>query len=103
MNSDLSDNQKRFICRVLFLALCAIPTCVTIYLATHKRTPDQWAQILQAELGIETSIGVVETPLPGQLIFHELKLYDNDSEPIFDSLNATVSLGDVNRIEFRTP
>lgn len=100
MNSDLSDNQKRFICRVLFLAVCALPTCVTIYLATHKQTPDQWAQILQAELGVETSIGVVETLRPGEYVFRDVRLFDNHGETIFQSLVANMVVGDINRIHF---
>jgi hypothetical protein len=100
MHSDLSDNQKRFICRMLFLVFCAIPTCVTIYVATHKRTPDQWAQILQAELGVQTSIGAVETPLPDVLVLRDVKLYDNDGVPFFESLGARIELGNVNQIVF---
>lgn len=103
MRNDLSDNQRRTICRVLFLVVCAIPTLVTVYFATHQRTPDQWAQLLQAELGVETSIGVVETPRPGEMLFHDVKLYDNDGDVIFDSLKAKVTLGNVNQIQFRNP
>lgn len=103
MKNDLSDNQRRTICRVLFLLACALPTCVTVYFATHQRTPDQWAQLLKAELGVETSIGVVETPRPDEILFHDVKLYDNDGEPIFDALRANVTLGNVNKILFRNP
>ena len=103
MQNDFSDNQRRFICRTVFLLLCVLPTCVTIYAATHKRTPDQWAKLIQAELGIETSIGAVETPLPDELILRDLKFYDTDGHPILESLVANIKLGNVNRLEFRTP
>lgn len=103
MRSNLSDNQRRAICRTAFLLLCVVPTALTIYFATHKRTPDQWAQLLQAELGVQTSIGAVETPLPDELILRDLKLFDNDGQPIFESLIAKVKLGNVNRIHFQSP
>jgi len=103
MSSNLSDNQRRTICRLAFLLLCVLPTALTIYFATHKRTPDQWAQLLQAELGVQTSIGAVETPLPDELVFRDLKLFDNDGQPIFESLVAKVTLGNVNRIAFQSP
>lgn len=103
MNSELSDNQKRTVCRILFLVLCALPTCVVIYFATHQRTASQWAQVLQAELGVETRIGAVESPLPGEYVFTDVKLLDNDGEPIFASLDARIKLGNINRIEFRDP
>ena len=105
MENDLSDNQRRTICRVLFLFVCALPTIAVAYFATHQRTADQWAQLLQAELGVKTSIGSVETPLPGEFVFQDLKLFDNNGTPIFESLKTHVSMGIKNRIDFynRTP
>ena len=103
MQSDFSDNQRRFICRSIFLLLAVVPTCVTIYAATHRRSPDQWAQLIQAELGIQTTIGAIETPLPDELIVRDLKLYDNDGQPILESLVANIKLGNINRIDFRNP
>ena len=103
MEQNLSDNQRRTICRVLFLLLCALPTLATVYFATHQRTPAQWAQLLKAELGVETSIGVVETPRPGEMVFHDVKLYDIGGEKIFESLTAKVSLGNTNEIVFQNP
>lgn len=103
MEQNLSDNQRRTICRVLFLLLCALPTLVTVYFATHQRTPHQWAQLLHAELGVEPRIGVVETPRPGEMIFHDVKLYDVAGEMIFESLTAKATLGNINQIEFQGP
>ncbi|QEG24370.1 hypothetical protein [Mariniblastus fucicola] len=104
MKNDLSDNQKRTICRLLFLLFCALPTFTTVYFATHQRTPDQWAKLLQAELGVETSIGIVETPRPGEIWFHDVKLFGNDGQPIVETfMSAKVTLGNINRVEFRNP
>ena len=103
MEQNLSDNQRRTICRVLFLLLCALPTLATVYFATHQRTAKDWAQILQAELGVDTSIGVVETPRPGEMVFHDVQLKDVTGEVIFVSLKAKVTLGNINEIEFQNP
>ena len=103
MENDLSDNQRRFICRVLFLLVCALPTCIVVYFATHQRTADQWAQLIQAELGVKTSIGGVESPRPGQYVFRDVKLFDDEGQEFFVSLSANVSLGHTNLIEFTTP
>ncbi len=102
MNNDLSDNQRRFICRVLFLLVCALPTIAVVYFAAHQRTADQWAQLVQAELGVETSIGGVESPRPGEFVFQDVKLFDDHGMVIFDSLKADVSIGNTNRIDFRS-
>ncbi len=102
MENDLSDNQRRFICRVLFLLVCALPTFVIVYISTHQRTADQWAQLVQAELGVETSIGGVESPRPGEFLFRDVKLYDDQGTQIFYSLKADVSVGNTNRIDFRS-
>ncbi len=102
MENDLSDNQRRFICRVVFLLVCALPTIAIVYFAAHQRTADQWAQLVQAELGVEASIGGVESPLPGQYIFRDVKLYDNNGKEFFNSLTATASLGERNQISFPT-
>lgn len=103
MENNLSDNQRRTICRVLFLLVCALPTFVTVYFATHRRSASDWAQLLQAEIGVETYIAVVETPRPDEMIFHDVKLFDNDGDVIFESLKAKVTLGNINRIKFRDP
>lgn len=101
MENKLSDNQRRTICRVLFLLVCALPTLTTIYFATHRRSADDWAQLLQAELGVKTYIGVVETPRPDEVVFHHVKFYDNDGKAIFESPNAKVTFGNTNRITFQ--
>ena len=103
MERDLSDNQRRTICRLVFLFVCALPTIVTLYFVTHQRTADQWARLLQAELGVRTYIGNVETPLPGEVLFRNIKLYNKDENEIFESIEARVTLGNVNRIHFRSP
>jgi hypothetical protein len=103
MNHELSDNQRRFLCRVLFLALCLIPTCVTFYCAFHKPTPEQWAQRIHAELGIKTRIGSVETPLPNKVIFKRLRMFDAEDREVVNVLEAKVTLGDENQIQIDVP
>ena len=101
MENKLSDNQRRTICRVLFLLVCALPTLATIYFATHQRSADEWAQLIQAELGVKTDIGVVETPRPDEVIFHHVKFYDNVGKAIFESPKAKITFGNTNKVKIQ--
>ena len=60
----LSDNQRRFVFRIVFLILCAMPTAVTIYSLFHRNGPDHWQNLVRAELGFPVQISSVETPVP---------------------------------------
>ena len=93
MENDLSDNQRRLICRSAFLLFCALPTILVTYFATHQRSADDWAKLIQAELGVETRIGAVETPWPGELILKDLKFLNKEFKPVFESLTARVLFG----------
>lgn len=103
MHHELSDNQRRTICRVLFLALCLLPSCATIYTAFHKPSAKQWAQQIHAELGLQTRIGNVETPLPNKLVLRNLQMFDADGLEVIDVLEARVTLGDENTIQINAP
>lgn len=103
MENDLSDNQRRFICRMVFMFVCALPTLLVTYFATHQRSADHWAKLIQAELGVTTTIGAVETPRPGELILKDLKFLDENREPVFESLKTKIIFGNTNRIEVQNP
>ena len=75
----LSDNQRRFVCRLVFLQFCLIPTIASIYIILHHPGVDQWKQQIQARLPVNIEIASVETPLPGQVVLRGLKIVPSNS------------------------
>ena len=98
MPNPISDNQRRFACRIIFLLFCAIPTIVVIHFVAHRRTASDWAQIIQSQVGIQTHIGSVETPRPGEMIMRDVRLTDQRGVEILSLMEATVIAGQPNRI-----
>lgn len=70
----LSDNQRRFVCRIVFLVLCAIPTSVSVYSLFHRTGPEQWQNLVRAELGIPVQISSVETPVPFTTVLRDVRV-----------------------------
>lgn len=93
----MSDNQRRIYCRLIFLLVCVLPTSVTGYWICHPQTPEGWAQAIQAEFGVETEIGSIETPSPFETILRDVRFHDGD-ETLFETAEARISFGDRNRI-----
>ena len=94
----LSDNQKRFACRLAFLVLCVLPTATTVYYILHPQTATDWQQQIQSQLGVLTQIDSVETPGPFETILRGVRFYDADSNLILDATEARVLFGDVNQV-----
>ena len=93
-----SDNQKRIVCRLAFLLLCALPTGATVYRILHPQTADQWEQRLQSQLGVRTQIDSVETPGPYDTILRGLTFFDADNDPVLVATELRIQFGDVNQI-----
>ena len=92
-----SDNQKRIVCRLAFLLLCALPTAVIVYRIMHPQTADQWEQRIQAQLGVRTHIDSVETPGPYETILRGLEFFDADRK-ILIATELRILFGEVNQI-----
>ncbi len=84
----MSDNQRRFFCRVLFLFFCCLPTAVIVYRACHPRTPEFWQRTIQSQLGIDTQIADAETPKPGETVLRGLTLFGADGTPILSAIET---------------
>ncbi len=94
-----SDNQKRIVCRLAFLLLCALPTVATVYQILHPQTAEQWEQRIQSQLGVRTRIDSVETPGPNETILRGLKFFDAEGHPILEATELRVLFGEVNRVQ----
>lgn len=95
----LSDNQRRTICRLVFLLGCLAPTLALIYTILHRPTAADWARNVQAELGVEATIDGIETPWPGVTILRGVKLFDPEAGNLFEATEVKVEMTEsANRI-----
>jgi hypothetical protein len=81
----LSDNQRRLICRLVFLLGCFAPTLGIVYWIFHRPTAADWARNIKAELGVDASIDSVETPWPGVTILRGVRLFDPEAGRLFEA------------------
>ena len=89
----MSDNQRRVLCRLIFLLACAIPTLVSSYWICHPQTADGWAQAIKAETGVEALIDFVETPTPYETVLHKLRLTDPEHGVLLDTAQVRIRFG----------
>ena len=76
----MSDARRRLLCRIAIVALCALPTFVVLNWAFFPRSIAQWQSQARQLLSCPVAIGWVESPTPNQLIFHNLRLCDPQSQ-----------------------
>ena len=86
----LSDNQRRFICRTVFLLLCVLPTSCALYSVFHRPGTREWVQHIQSNLPLKVDLVSVETPLPKQAILRGLQILPSDSG-LFEELDGFVA------------
>jgi hypothetical protein len=89
----MSDNQRRFFCRILFLLVCALPTSLVAYWIGHPQTAGGWELAIKAELGVAANIDSIETPGPNVTILRGLELYDPDAGTLLKTVEARIEFG----------
>ncbi len=94
----ISDNQRRFVCRILFLLICAAPTSTVGYWMLHPQTATQWEREIQTQLGIAAHIDSIETPGPYVTILRGFKLTDPELGNVFQSTEIRLEFGKTNRV-----
>ena len=97
----MSDNQRRVLCRLVFLLVCALPTAVSSYWICHPQTATDWAQAIQAETGLVASIDFVETPSPYETVLHNLQLTDPEQGILFETVQVRIRFG--KQVEVKIP
>ncbi len=95
----MSDNQRRLICRFIFLITCALPTSTIVYWLCHPQTPLQWQTKIQSQLGVLTSVDSIETPGPYVTILRGLEFTDADLGSLLEATEVHIVLGKPNRIK----
>lgn len=89
----MSDNQRRTVCRILFLLVCILPTSVVGYWICHPQTAIGWERAIQAELGVTTKIDSVETPGPYVTILRGLEFTDPVVGTVFETVETRIEFG----------
>ncbi len=87
--SEFSDNQRRLVCRLLFLVCCLLPTTITTYWICHPQTATGWARILSAELGIETDVGDVQAQGPFTTVLNDIT-FRYGQQALFHTVEARI-------------
>lgn len=93
MEKAMSDNQRRFYCRLLFLFFCCLPTSIMVYRAFHPQTPEMWQQRIESELGMDATIVAVETPSPRETILRGLTLLGPDRRVLLSAIETRIRYG----------
>ncbi|MCH2183549.1 MAG: hypothetical protein MK108_16240 [Mariniblastus sp.] len=96
--SRISDNNRRLACRLLFLALCAVPTASLIYWIAHRPGIRDWQESVQAKLGVEIEIESLETPRPGETILRGVSINQPFGKTIHRINEITIVAGPTHRV-----
>jgi len=91
----MSDNQRRFFCRMMFLLVCALPTSVVAYWIGHPQTADGWELAIKAQLGVTASIDSIETPGPNVTILRGVELSDPETGTLLKTVEARIEFGKI--------
>ena len=98
MSQPMSDNNRRLICRLVFIGLCALPSFGIAYWILHRPGIQDWQNALQASLGIEIEIDSLETPWPGQTVLRGVCIKQPYSETEYQINEILIHAGSVNRV-----
>jgi hypothetical protein len=90
----LSDNQRRLICRLVFLLGCLAPTLSVVYWVFHRPTAADWARTIKAELGVQATIDSIETPLPGVTLLRGVKFFDPEVGTLFEATEVGIEIAE---------
>ncbi|MFT5300881.1 MAG: hypothetical protein ACI87E_003573 [Mariniblastus sp.] len=97
----MSDNQRRALCRFVFMLTCMLPTGIVGYRLFHPQTAAGWELAIQAELGLETKIDFVSTPAPYVTFLNNVTVFNADSKKLFHTLEVKIEFGnDFNQLTF---
>lgn len=69
----MSDRQRRWICRMIFMVVCLLPTTWFLARVAWQPTAPQWSSQLQLVLGIPLQVGSLQTPDPQTIRLLDLR------------------------------
>ena len=90
MENQMSDNQRRLFCRLLFLFFCCLPTAIIVYRACHPRTPAYWQQQILSTMGVNTQMDSIETLSPSETLLRDVKIFDGHGQPVATAMEVDI-------------
>lgn len=66
----MSDRRRRWICQLIFVVACVLPTAWVALRILYQPGPDHFARQLQLQLGVPVQLQRVTTPTPDLTILH---------------------------------
>jgi hypothetical protein len=91
MENRMSDNQRRFFCRLLFLFFCCLPTAIIVYRACHPRTSEDWQAQLFSSIGIHAQVHSVETLSPNETVLRDVRVFDGHGQPVLSAMEVDLT------------
>ena len=91
MENQMSDNQRRLFCRLLFLFFCCLPTAIIIYRACHPRTPAYWQQQILSTIGVHTQMDSIETLSPSETLLRDVTIFDGHGQPVATAMEVDLN------------
>jgi hypothetical protein len=96
--AQLSDKQRRLVCRLLFSLVCLLPTCLTAYLLVHRMTAKDWARIIKAETRLGLQFNEIETPTPSRLRLQNVRFTNPGLEEIPEISAVEIAFAETNTV-----
>ena len=91
MENQMSDNQRRLFCRLLFLFFCCLPTAIIVYRACHPRTPAYWQQQILSTIGVHTQMDSIETLSPSETLLRDVTIFDGHGQPVATAMEVDLN------------
>lgn len=76
--NDLTDTQRRWLCRSGFALLVLVPLLLVIALIYHNDARSEWEARCTAALGLKTRIARVETLTPYHIVLSDVEVSDSE-------------------------
>jgi len=70
----MSDRRRRWICQLLFIGLCVLPTAWVLLNIVYRPSPAYFAQQLQLQLGVPVTVLQLTTPNPDLALLQGVEL-----------------------------
>ncbi len=96
--TQLSDKQRRLICRVVFSLICLLPTLITVYFLMHRMTAKDLARLINAETRLALQFSKIETPTPSQVRLQNVRFNNPGLEELSEIPSMEIAFAEINTV-----
>jgi hypothetical protein len=87
----MPEKRQRFICRLIFLVACLLPTTLLGWQILTSQNKSRWTDLIRDELGIKAEIESLVTPQPGLTRLQNVSLIDYSHGHLIDLDEIVIS------------